>query len=396
MICSLALLRKLKVLPAYLLPLLCLTICCDNIVMALEETIHPSSSAARFAYVVHALHVPLFVLTLYEISYWLHRARYCSFMFFAFDEDRNHFNCAAYLSLWLMRIVALGLLAINIMINFRLVDLDYKKAGRGGYIYLAENEQSVAIWLALLPSIALTLVSVAIGLSSARYGTTATISTDCVSKWKVLLFCALLHAVGHIFDLSDYPVTSNAGELVLLIGTCYYLYSVTRDLELTVSFANYVNKSNAAFSNGPLTEGNSRISMESTMSEGIRFSLNNLSEDSNDDGSPAAGRNISNGRTGAYRSIDDVSSSENYVPSYQSAGTGKQSTRSSGNGSSNGSNSNTGTGKSTNNGNADSTALVATAEGDVELAIRKPSKEDLTAQTTKADSCNSSNMSVLT
>ena len=169
LICSIAVLRKLKIFVAYLLPALCLTIVSENVVMSLANSIHPSSAAARFAYAVHALHVPLFVLTLYEISFWLHRSRYASFIFLAFDEERESPGCSGRLSVWGMRLVALILLAINLIIDFRFIpDLDYHKAGRGGYMYLAKHDQSITIWLSLIPPIVLSIVGLSIGCSSAR------------------------------------------------------------------------------------------------------------------------------------------------------------------------------------------------------------------------------------
>lgn len=44
-----------------------------------------------------------------------------------------------------------------------------------------------------------------------------------------------------------YQVTSNAGELALLIGVTFIVGLVQRDLVIAGSFANFLNKSNKAF-----------------------------------------------------------------------------------------------------------------------------------------------------
>jgi hypothetical protein len=53
--------------------------------------------------------------------------------------------------------------------------------------------------------------------------------------------------VGQIFGTHVYPVTSNAGELALLIGAAYFLYLAQDDLLLTAHFADFLHQSNAAF-----------------------------------------------------------------------------------------------------------------------------------------------------
>ena len=80
-----------------------------------------------------------------------------------------------------------------------------------------------------------------------RYGSSYTIGLSHLFKWKILIIAALAQAVGQIWDTEQYPVTSNAGELALLIGVTYFLHLAQDDLILTAHFADFLHQSNAAF-----------------------------------------------------------------------------------------------------------------------------------------------------
>ena len=73
-------------------------------------------------------------------------------------------------------------------------------------------------------------------------------------KWKILIIAALAQTVGQIFDVSVYPVTSNAGELALLMGVTFFLYLAQDDLVLTAGFADFLHSSNQAFSHAALRQ----------------------------------------------------------------------------------------------------------------------------------------------
>lgn len=65
---------------------------------------------------------------------------------------------------------------------------------------------------------------------------------------------SVCQAVGQIFDSRVYPLTSNAGELALLIGVTFFLYLAQEDLILTAHFADFLHQSNAAFSHAALRQ----------------------------------------------------------------------------------------------------------------------------------------------
>lgn len=70
-------------------------------------------------------------------------------------------------------------------------------------------------------------------------------------KWKVMVFCAIAQTVSQIPSLNFYPLVSNAGELILIIGTTHLLYLAQQDLLMTAAFADFLHNSNAAFHQSP-------------------------------------------------------------------------------------------------------------------------------------------------
>lgn len=99
-------------------------------------------------------------------------------------------------------------------------------------------------------------------LCEIRYGSEYTIGLSHLNKWKVLIVASLCQAVGQVFDDRIYPVTSNAGELALLIGVTYFLHLAQDDMILTAHFADFLHQSNAAFSHVALRQAETAAHLE--------------------------------------------------------------------------------------------------------------------------------------
>lgn len=56
-----------------------------------------------------------------------------------------------------------------------------------------------------------------------------------------------MQVAGECFGTNVYQVTSNAGDISLLIGVTFIVGLVQRDLVIAGSFANFLSKSNRAF-----------------------------------------------------------------------------------------------------------------------------------------------------
>ena len=80
-----------------------------------------------------------------------------------------------------------------------------------------------------------------------RYGKNATLSLDGSSSWTFIGLTACGQIIGQLFSLSIFPVSSNGGELLLLLGVSWMVYLVQNDLSITRKFADFLRRSNEAF-----------------------------------------------------------------------------------------------------------------------------------------------------
>jgi hypothetical protein len=65
-----------------------------------------------------------------------------------------------------------------------------------------------------------------------RYGHNLTIGIHYTRRWRIILITAICQAVGQCFWAKVYPITSNAGEIVLLVGCSAMVWTVQEDLAL--------------------------------------------------------------------------------------------------------------------------------------------------------------------
>ena len=91
----------------------------------------------------------------------------------------------------------------------------------------------------------------------------------------------MLQGIGQCFGSSVYHVTSNAGEVALLIGVTFIVGLVQRDLVIAGSFANFLSKSNKAFE----LASNVDLQAISRDSSPVRFDMASRNESRDADGS---------------------------------------------------------------------------------------------------------------
>lgn len=240
-------LQQLSLVPVMLLPFLTFCVAFENAVMY-YSCVSPSLGADVIgtAFVANALIAPLFVVILYEICFGLHEARSAHFFCFPMEQGDDISNAPALTSVWLLRCVAAGLVVMGILVNFSIVKHSQApKTGSGGFAYLAEHANSLSVWLSLIPPIALSYMALVISIAIHRYGKYH--SLGLVNRWKYFSFFGLSVIVGYCFSYSVYPVTSNAGELTLLLGVTGLVWFVQKDLYMAGTFADFLHRSNLAF-----------------------------------------------------------------------------------------------------------------------------------------------------
>lgn len=240
-------LQGLKLLPIYLMPFLSFLLLFDNCVMYYScNGGNIDSNTISTAYVLNALTDPFFIVILYELCFRLHEARAVHFLCFPFEQGDDVSQIPAVCSVWLVRLVAIGLFIVNIFVNFSIISHDdVPYTGSGGYLYLVEHSDSLVVWLSLIAPIALSFVALAMGLTVHRYG--KYYAMGLVNRWKYFWFAVLPLVAGYCFSYTVYPVTSNAGELVLLMGMTLLVWFTHEDIYMTGAFADFLHRSNALF-----------------------------------------------------------------------------------------------------------------------------------------------------
>lgn len=241
-------LLKLRVIAIYLLPILSFCIAYENAVLARGSRDDELSPTNIVAYICHSCIIPCFVIIFNETNLSVHKARQLNFIFVPYDMNEEDVRIPELICLWVSRLIAASLLVMTLLVNFRITDADSKdnNVGEGGYTSWSDDS-SMAMALSLVPHIFLGLWALGHTYMMSRYGSKMTLALEGNAYWKLPLPCAVLYCVSIIFADTIYPIFSNAGELVLLLGLSFAVYLDQNDLKTVSSFADFLHRSNAAF-----------------------------------------------------------------------------------------------------------------------------------------------------
>lgn len=251
LILQVILLLKINLICVKLFVLLSFCIAYENFTLFANNFDALSTDSVYAANFFQALITPLFIIFLFEITLRLYEARSAVFFFIPFDQGAQYVQFRMAVLLWSVRLLAIGLFIINILVNYSLISYngtDGPIAGNGGYISLSEHSNSNVLWLALIPPITLSTIGILICIQVYRYGTSLTWQQKKNDRWKLLILGVLAQTIGQIFGTKTYAITSNAGELCLLISSSILLLLIQRELAYAHNFAEYLHRSNMAFS----------------------------------------------------------------------------------------------------------------------------------------------------
>jgi len=243
------LLRRLKIMTTYvMLPLLSVCVCFENVVLYLSSAINitHTTTSMYIGYVLNSLIVPLFLLILYELIFKLHEFRNAHFLCFELEVDAE--SKPAQVLMWIMRLICVGLIAMKLIVEFGWLGVDHKDpmmTGSAGYPYLIDHSKSLALWLALIPSMCLSVFGVLVATYIFKYGTYVALDNN--FWWKVSSFSIVFQIAGQCFNHNLYAVTSNAGELFLLMGLTWCVWLAQYELSMAASYADFLHRSNSAF-----------------------------------------------------------------------------------------------------------------------------------------------------
>lgn len=251
-------LRKLKILSVYLLPLLSISMCYENILLFLSDQIKSNSIESEIGKVLFSLQIPLFLLITFEVPCRLHEARSVQFFLVPFDQEKEVSKLSGEIIIIIMRLLAIGALILNLFVNFSNLCINQLNNSyecslplRSGYYTLAYHSNNIMLWIALSVPTYLFIITFNIYICLYRYNKNATLSLTTNTAWNTILITSLCQILSQIFGTTIYPVASNAGEILLLLGICWLVYLVQKDLSITRDFAEFLHRSNIAFKQLP-------------------------------------------------------------------------------------------------------------------------------------------------
>jgi len=132
------------------------------------------------------------------------------------------------------RMFALGLLILNLLVNFDVLS-DDSQVGRTGWATVArdpEGELSLTIFLSLLPMALVSILCLYFACLLWRYGTefSMIINTSIFNAWVCPVLGALAMIVGQCFGPDLFLITSNTGIAFYMLSMTRVLYEIRHDI----------------------------------------------------------------------------------------------------------------------------------------------------------------------
>lgn len=243
----------------FLFPIACLLCSVENIFLACsnyfiqhsQDSInkHPMLKAL---FVLQAVQVPIYLVTIFELTYLIHKRRSVHFLGMYFDEGRlgrrvkGVFSTPfkSFLARNFIRILSTVLFATGIIVNFDILPTTETVGdltGKSGWWNLIQSDDFVQnIFISLIPTAVLIICSFVLSTALWRYGTSTSmiVHSSFLNPWFSPFFGTLALTVGQIFGAIWFTTTSNAGILVYTITLILLMKQIDRDI---VSFAEFTD-----------------------------------------------------------------------------------------------------------------------------------------------------------
>jgi hypothetical protein len=195
--------------------------------------------ANGWAYIIYALQVTVpasLLLSTFDVTYSIHKTRSILFCGIVDGHTRSKNPTTSMLLKVAMRLLALGLLAIGIIVNFDLVKPDNPLAGRVGWYYLVTvpwSDESLSVLLGILPSGVASLASFYFSSALWRYGTTYSmvVHASPFNPWFSPFFGTIAMVGGQWFDVRWFLLLSNLGIFVYVESILLLFMEVNKDME---------------------------------------------------------------------------------------------------------------------------------------------------------------------
>jgi len=227
-----------------LLPTQCVFVGIDNLLMLRGTQLNGYGDTAKFGNAVQACITPIFLTLCFDLAYIVHKNRSVNFFCISFDQGhRNIVEPWSWMMRNWMRLISLFSLAIGILVNFRLVGSS-PYANQCGYYDWRKDASAPDAVLSLIPGTVLSIFNLIISFRLWLYGTNRAlvINATVFNSWGILLIGAIGQLLGQVPSERYYPVSSNAGETLLLICVTYSFHIIHQDFQLSTSFNTFLDK----------------------------------------------------------------------------------------------------------------------------------------------------------
>lgn len=249
----------------FLFPLACITCFLENIALAASGPIidrqqddHP---LLKIIFVLQATQIPIYLVTIFELTYLVHKRRSVHFCGMFFDEGRlgrriqGVFGTPvkSFIFRNLIRFVALLCLITGICANLDLLRDKLQTdelAGRTGWWKLWDREKtidavySIHVLMSLIPTAILLFCSFFLSIALWRYGSNSSmvVHSSCANPWFYPMFGTTALLLGQLFYERWFPVTSNAGLLVYTITLLVLMREIDKDFTQTAVFTDFLKQ----------------------------------------------------------------------------------------------------------------------------------------------------------
>jgi len=249
----------------FLFPLACLFCVVENIALAASGSIIEARmddhGILKVVFLLQALQVPIYLVTIFELTYLVHKRRSVHFCGMYFDEGRLGRRVQGVFSTPvksfvfrnLIRFIALVCLVLGIAANLDILkdreDLD-TLAGRTGWWKLWDREAtdqemySAHVLMSLIPTAVLIFCSFFLSIALWRYGSNSSmvVHSSCANPWFFPMFGTTALSIGQLFYERWYPFTSNLGILIYTITLLALMKEIDKDIIETAEFTDFLKQ----------------------------------------------------------------------------------------------------------------------------------------------------------
>jgi len=254
----------------FLFPLACINCFLENIALAASGPIiehqqddHP---LLKIVFVLQAAQIPIYLVTIFELTYLVHKRRSVHFCGMFFDEGRlgrriqGVFGTPvkSFIFRNLIRFIALLCLITGVCANLDLLrdsQAQDELAGRTGWWKLwdgndSDNDNdndavySVHVLMSLIPTVILIFCSFFLSIALWRYGSNSSmvVHSSCANPWFYPMFGTIALSIGQLFYERWYPVTSNLGLLVYTLTLLVLMREIDKDSTKTAEFTDFLKQ----------------------------------------------------------------------------------------------------------------------------------------------------------